>query len=163
MNQTAEEVLKFVEDEDVKFIRLAFRDAYGVQKNISVMPGEVVKAFEEGIPINARQVAGFRDCPHASLYLKPETDTMAILPWRPDSGRVLRLFCDLLTPDGVPYESDTRAIMRLRQPEKRASPLNSAMLPNSTFLQRMMKEDRPKRPMTTPVTWISRPLTSAKT
>ncbi len=112
MNQTAEEVLKFVEDEDVKFIRLAFRDAYGVQKNISVMPGEIVKAFEEGIPINARQVAGFRDCPYASLYLKPETDTMAILPWRPDSGRVLRLFCDLLTPDGVPYESDTRAILK---------------------------------------------------
>ena len=103
MNQTAEEVLKFVEDEDVKFIRLAFRDAYGVQKNISVMPGEVVKAFEEGIPINARQVAGFRDCPYASLYLKPETDTMSILPWRPDSGRVLRLFCDLLTPDGARY------------------------------------------------------------
>ena len=53
MNTTFEDVLKFIEDEDVKFIRMAFRDAYGVQKNISVMPGELKKAFEDGIPIEA--------------------------------------------------------------------------------------------------------------
>ena len=112
MNYKFDELMKFIEDEDVKFIRLAFRDAYGVQKNISVMPGEMKKAFEDGIPINARAVAGFQDCPYASLYLKPETDTMAILPWRPDSGRVLRMFCSVFTPEGEEYVSDTRAILK---------------------------------------------------
>ena len=53
-----EEVLKYSEEEDVKFIRLAFRDAYGVQKNISVMPGELKKAFDGGAPISARDIAG---------------------------------------------------------------------------------------------------------
>ena len=48
MEYTIDEVMKYIEDEDVKFIRLAFRDAYGVQKNISVMPSEVKKAFENG-------------------------------------------------------------------------------------------------------------------
>ncbi len=112
MDYTIEEVLKYIEEEDVKFIRLAFRDAYGIQKNISVSPGEVKKAFEDGAPINARVIAGFEDCPYASLYLKPDPDTLAILPWRPDSGRVLRMFCDVYTPDGDVYISDSRALLK---------------------------------------------------
>lgn len=112
MLYTFEEVMKYIEEEDVKFIRLAFRDAYGVQKNISVMPGELKKAFEDGAPINAREIAGFEDCPYAVLYLKPDPGTMAILPWRPDSGRVLRMFCNVYTPGGEEYVSDTRALLK---------------------------------------------------
>ena len=112
MEYTVDEVMKYIEEEDVKFIRLAFRDAYGVQKNIAVMPGEIPKAFEEGIPINAHQIAGFEDCPYASLYLRPDASTLAILPWRPDSGRVLRMFCDMYTPEGSAYISDTRFILK---------------------------------------------------
>ena len=70
MSYTIEEVLSQIEEEDVRFVRLAFRDAFGVQKNIAVMPGEVRKAFEYGISINARAVAGFAENPYASLYLK---------------------------------------------------------------------------------------------
>ncbi len=112
MNYTMDEVMRFIDEEDVKFIRLAFRDAYGVQKNISVMPGEVKKAFEDGTPINAKEIAGFKDSEYASLYLKPDPDTLAILPWRPDSGKVLRMFCDVFTPEGKEYTSDTRAILK---------------------------------------------------
>ena len=112
MDYTIDEVLGFIEEEDVKFIRLAFRDAYGVQKNVSVTPGEMTKAFADGIPFHARAVRGFEDSPYASLYLKPNPDTMAILPWRPDSGRVLRMFCDVYTPEGEPYASDTREILK---------------------------------------------------
>ena len=49
MKYTPEEVLEYIREEDVKFIRLAFLDAYGIQKNISVMAGEVKKAFEDEI------------------------------------------------------------------------------------------------------------------
>lgn len=112
MNYIVEEVMKYIEEEDVKFIRLAFRDAYGVQKNISVLPGEVYKAFDGGAPISAREIAGFRDSPYGTLYLKPDPETLSILPWRPDHGRVLRMFCDVCTPEGEVYASDTRAILR---------------------------------------------------
>lgn len=112
MEYTFDEVMKYIEEEDAKFIRLAFRDAYGVQKNIAVMPGEMKKAFEEGIPVNARQIAGFRESPYASLYLRPDSSTLAELPWRPDRGRVLRMLCDLYTPDGEAYEGDTRKILK---------------------------------------------------
>ena len=112
MEYTFEEVMKYIEEEDAKFIRLAFRDAFGVQKNIAVSLGEIRKAFEEGIPINARQIAGFEDCPYAALYLRPDASTLAVLPWRPESGRVLRMYCDVYTPEGEAYEADTRWILK---------------------------------------------------
>ena len=112
MEYAVDEIMKYIEEEDAKFIRLAFRDAYGVQKNISVMPGEIRKAFDSGIPINPRRIAGFRDYPYASLFLKPDPSTLSVLPWRPDSGKVLRMYCDLYTPDGERVEADTRAILK---------------------------------------------------
>ncbi len=112
MNYLPEEILEFIEEEDVKFIRLAFRDAYGIQKNISVMPGELQKAFSEGIPINAMAIAGFEGSRYSNLYLKPDASTLAVLPWRPESGRVIRMFCDVCTPEGAIFEADTRGILK---------------------------------------------------
>ena len=112
MQYTVEDVLKYVEEEDAKFIRLAFCDAFGVQKNISVMPGELKKAFEDGAPICAKEIAGFRGSPYAKLYLKPDPSTLAVLPWRPDSGRVLRMFCDVYTANGEEILSSTRNVLK---------------------------------------------------
>ena len=111
MDYTREEVLKYIEEEDAKFIRLAFRDAFGLQKNISVMPTELNKAFDCGIPINAREIAGFHNGSCQNLYLKPDPTTLSVLPWRSESGQVLRMFCDLYTADGKEYEADTRYIL----------------------------------------------------
>lgn len=112
MDHSFDEIIKYIEEEDVKFIRLAFRDAFGVQKNLSVMPGEIMKAFNEGIPVKAAEFAGFEDSPHSSLYLKPDPSTITVLPWRPDNGRVFRMFCDLYTPEGDHFEADTRRILK---------------------------------------------------
>ncbi len=112
MNYKLDEIMEYIEEEDAKFIRLAFRDAFGVQKNISIMPNEIRKAFEEGIPINAKSVEGFENYKDSTLFLKPDPATLAVLPWRPDSGRVVRMFCDVCTGDGNPYEADTREILK---------------------------------------------------
>ncbi len=119
MNITQQEVLRFVEENDVKFIRLAFCDLYGRLKNISIQPGELDRAFEGGIPFDAAAVRGFSDV-QGDLHLLPDPATLSVLPWRPQSGRVIRLFCDLRYPDGSPYESYGRAILR-RAVEKAAS------------------------------------------
>ena len=105
--------MEYIEEEDAKFIRLAFRDAYGIQKNISIMPSEIHNAFKDGISINARAIRGFESYKEPNLYLKPDPSTMAVLPWRPDTGRVLRMFCDVCTADGTPYEADTRNLLRV--------------------------------------------------
>ena len=111
-NNIIEEVMKYIEEEDAKFIRLAFRDAFGTQKKISVMPGEIRKAVERGVPSNAREIAGYREGPNGLLYLKPDAETLTVLPWRPDRGRVLRMYCDVFTPAGEVYAADTRAFLK---------------------------------------------------
>ncbi len=111
MNITQQEVIRFVEENDVKFIRLAFCDLYGRLKNISIQPGELNRAFEGCIPFDAAAVRGFADV-GGDLHLIPDPTTLSVLPWRPQSGRVIRLFCDLAYPGGSPYESYGRAILR---------------------------------------------------
>ena len=109
---TKSEVLEFIEEEDVKFIRLAFFDLKGKQKNISIMPSELGRAFETGIPFDASAIEGFEGPEKSELYLKPDPSTLAIIPWRPATGKVVRMFCNILTPDGNPYLKDSRTILQ---------------------------------------------------
>lgn len=111
MNYSNQEVLQFVAEEDVKFIRLAFCDVFGIQKNISIMPSELPRAFSHGIAIDASAINGFEDEVHSDLFLHPDPDTLAVLPWRPEHGRVVRMFCNITYPDGTPYINDTRSIL----------------------------------------------------
>ena len=111
MKYSREEILQYVAEEDVKFIRLAFCDVRGRQKNISVMPGELERALDGGIAIDASAIAGFGGEVRSDLLLRPDPATLAPLPWRPEHGRVVRLFCTLENPDGSPCQADTRALL----------------------------------------------------
>lgn len=112
MKYSKEEVIQFVREEDVKFIRLAFCDVFGKQKNISIMPPELSRAFEYGIAIDASAIVGFGDESHSDLFLHPEAETLAPLPWRPEHGRVVRMFCSITYPNGKIFECDTRSILK---------------------------------------------------
>lgn len=92
MTYTMKEVLQFVKENDVKFIRLAFCDILGVQKNISIMPDELDRAFESGISFDASAISGFLNIENSDLFLYPDPSTLSILPWRPQQGRVVRFF-----------------------------------------------------------------------
>ena len=112
MKYSKEEVLQYMQEEDVKFIRLAFCDVFGKQKNISIMPQELPRAFEHGIAIDASAIAGFGDESHSDLFLHPDTDTLMPLPWRPENGRVVRMFCSITYPNGKIFECDTRSLLK---------------------------------------------------
>ncbi len=104
--------MQYVHEEDVKFIRLAFCDVFGRQKNISIMPEELPRAFEYGIAFDASAIAGFGDETHSDLLLHPEPETLTQLPWRPEHGRVVRMFASISYPDGRPFECDTRNLLK---------------------------------------------------
>lgn len=120
MNHTMSDVVDFIEENDVKFIRLAFCDIFGVQKNISIMPGELSRAFENGICFDASSFAGFMHIEDSDLLLFPDPSTMSILPWRPSQGRVVRFYCDIKYPNGAPFEGDGRHILREAVAQARA-------------------------------------------
>ena len=121
MKYSKQEVIQYVQEEDVKFIRLSFCDVFGRQKNISIMPSELPRAFEYGIAFDASAIAGFGDETHSDLLLHPEADTLMILPWRPEHGRVVRMFCNISYPDGTPFECDSRTILKKAVQEAEAS------------------------------------------
>lgn len=112
MNHTMTEVLEFINENDVKFIRLAFCDIFGNQKNISIMPEELPRAFDYGISFDASAISGFMNVEESDLFLVPDPVTLSVLPWRPSHGRVVRFFCDIKHPDGRPFEGDGRNILR---------------------------------------------------
>ncbi|MBR3398063.1 MAG: glutamine synthetase [Lachnospiraceae bacterium] len=111
MKYTKDEVLQYVLEEDVKFIRLAFCDVFGRQKNISIMPEELPRAFQYGIAFDASAIAGFGDEAHSDLFLHPDPSTLALLPWRPEHGKVVRMYSSITYPDGTPFECDTRNLL----------------------------------------------------
>ncbi len=112
MKRTAQDILNFVEDNDVKFVRLAFCDIFGNQKNISLFASELPRAFEEGVCFDGSSIAGFMHTEESDLVLWPDPDTVSILPWRPAEGRVMRMYCDITLPDGKPFEGNCRSYLK---------------------------------------------------
>lgn len=112
MKYSKEEILQYVREEDVKFIRLAFCDVFGKQKNISIMSEELPRAFEYGIAFDASAIAGFGDETRCDLLLHPDPETLMLLPWRPEHGKVVRMFTSISYPDGTPFECDTRSLLK---------------------------------------------------
>lgn len=112
MKYSREEVIQYIQEDDVKFIRLAFCDVFGTQKNISIMPDELPRAFAHGIAFDASSIKGFGDETHSDLFLKPDIETLTVLPWRPEHGKVVRMFSNIIYPSGDIYECDTRNLLK---------------------------------------------------
>lgn len=108
-----EYVLRQVKDNNVKFIRFWFTDVLGILKSFSITPAELETALEEGMGFDGSSIEGFARIEESDMMAKPDTETFTILPWRASEGmNVARMFCDVLKPDGTPYEGDPRWILK---------------------------------------------------
>ena len=120
MTYSENEILQYMREEDVKFIRLAFCDVFGKRKNISIMPEELPRAFETGIAFDASAIAGFGDETRSDLFLHPEPETLTALPWRPEHGRVVQMLAGISHPDGTPFACDPRFILKQAMEQAKA-------------------------------------------
>ncbi|MCI9041070.1 glutamine synthetase family protein [Dubosiella newyorkensis] len=109
---TIDELLSFLEEEDVRFIRLTFYDMYGVQKNISILPDLLPRALQEGIAIDTFAIPSLSARSGNTLYLKPDPKTMSVLPWRSNEGNVISLICSIYEADGSPCAYDGRRMLQ---------------------------------------------------
>jgi len=148
MIYSAEDVYEYAEQEDVKFIRLAFCDVTGRQKNISIMPEELERAFSYGISFDASAIAGFGGPVGSDLFLHPIPSTLNVLPWRPSRGKVVKMFCRITHPDGTPFAMDSRAI--LERAVKEADALGCAVSFGAEFEFYLFKTDETGAPTAEP-------------
>ena len=112
MKYSKDDVIQYVQEEDVKFIRLTFCDVFGKQKNIAIMPDELPRAFEYGISFDASSISGFGDETRSDFLLHPDPETIMPFPWRPEHGRVVQMFSGIYHPDGTPFACDTRNLLK---------------------------------------------------
>ena len=114
--QEREEAIEFVlrtaRENDVRFIRLWFTDILGALKGFAITVAELETALLRGMGFDGSSIEGFARIDESDMVAMPDPTTFRILPWRPRQNAVARVFCDVLTPDGQPFEGDPRYILR---------------------------------------------------
>ena len=106
------DILRIVKEEDVQFIRMQFTGLFGQLKNVAVTASQIERALDGEIMLDGSSIQGSVRVEESDQYLRPDPDTFAILPWRPQYGKVARLICDIYNPDGTPFEGDPRNILK---------------------------------------------------
>ena len=118
---TPEDIIRRVRDEDIQFIRMQFTDIFGQLKNVAITASQIERAVSNQIMMDGSSIEGFVRVEESDQYLWPDLDTFAVLPWRPQYGKVARLICDVHNPDGTPFVGDPRGV--LKQTLRRAEAL----------------------------------------
>src|SRR2546423_695698 len=110
--KTADDVKAIVEERNIRFIRFWFTDILGQLKSFSINKAELDDAFEGGMGFDGSSITGFNAIEESDMIAQPDLSTFAVLPWRPETQGVARMFCDILTPSRDPYEGDPRYVLR---------------------------------------------------
>ena len=112
MDDPREFVLQTCKDQDIKFIRLWFTDILGSLKSFAITVEELEQAMQEGMGFDGSSIEGFARIDESDMVAMPDATTFQILPWRPRERGVARMFCDILMPDGSPFEGDPRYVLK---------------------------------------------------
>lgn len=112
MSFTKKQIMQTVESEKVDFIRLQFTDLFGTLKNVAIPASQLEKALDNQIMFDGSSIEGFARIEESDMYLYPDYDTFALMPFIEGYGKVARLICDVYRPDGTPFENDPRYILK---------------------------------------------------
>jgi len=110
--KTHDDVLKSVKDLEVSFIQFWFTDVLGVLKSFVVTPQEIEVGLNEGMGFDGSSIEGFARIEESDLVAMPDPSTFQLFPWEDNGVRIARLICDVVTPDGQPYEGDSRYVLK---------------------------------------------------
>lgn len=115
MNSTEKaSVIEKVKHYGVRFIRLQFTDVTGILKNVAIPVSQLEKALNGELMFDGSSIEGFARIEESDMYLIPDPGTFAVMPWRPASGAVARMICDVYTPEPnkVPFLGDPRSNLK---------------------------------------------------
>ncbi len=118
--EDTEFVLQTARERNVKFIRLWFTDIVGSLKSIAITVEELENALEDGMVFDGSSIEGFARTDESDMVALPDPATFQVIPWRPQEMSVARMFCDIVLPDGRPFDGDPRYVLR-RNIERAAS------------------------------------------
>ena len=120
LTEEAQYVLRTIEERGIRFVRLWFTDVLGFLKAFTITSQELEGAFTEGMGFDGSSIEGFARIQESDMVAMPDPSTFQIIPW-PNEAEVARIFCDVLRPDGMPFDGDPRYV--LKRQLKRAADL----------------------------------------
>ncbi|MCD6361700.1 MAG: glutamine synthetase [Armatimonadetes bacterium] len=110
--QCAEEALQAAADGNVKFVRLWFTDVLGFLKSFAITVENLEDAIWNGRGFDGSSIQGFARIDESDMIALPDPTTFTILPWRGTEAPVAKMFCDVVHPDGRPYEFCPRQVLK---------------------------------------------------
>src|ERR687884_523730 len=110
--ESRRQVRERIEQERVEFVLLWFSDIEGHLKSFAVTPSEVEDALDDGMGFDGSSITGFNAIEESDMVAIPDPETFQVMPWREGETKVARMICDIVTPDGKPYEGDPRYVLR---------------------------------------------------
>jgi glutamine synthetase len=105
-------VLRRVEKEKAEFVLLWFTDLEGHLKSFAITPHELEAALDDGMGFDGSSITGFNAIEESDMVAIPDPETFQMMPWKEGETRVARMICDVVTPDGKPYDGDPRYVLR---------------------------------------------------
>jgi len=110
--KTAEDVKRIVKERNVSFVQFWFTDVLGMLKSFAITPSELEEGLTEGMGFDGSSIEGFARIEESDMIAKPDPVTFELVPWRDAEKPVARMFCDILNPDGSPYQGDPRYVLK---------------------------------------------------
>ena len=110
--EAIEYILREARENDVKFIRLWFTDILGNLKGFAITVEELESALTRGMGFDGSTIEGYARSVESDMYALPDPNTFSLLPWRPRTNAVARMFCDIITPGEEPFEGDPRFVLQ---------------------------------------------------
>jgi glutamine synthetase len=101
-----------IEKEGIEFVLLWFTDIEGHLKSFAVTPSEIGAALDDGMGFDGSSITGFNAIEESDMVAIPDPETFQLMPWKEGETKVARMICDIVTPDGNPYEGDPRYVLR---------------------------------------------------
>lgn len=139
-----QDIVRMVEENDVKFIRLQFTDILGTMKNIAITTSQLEKALNNEIMFDGSSIDGFVRIEESDMYLYPDLDTFVILPWTTSGeGTVAKIICDVYRPDGTPFEGDPRYVLKKMLAEAKALGYDFKVGPECEFFLFELEDGKP--------------------
>lgn len=107
-----DDILKMCQDEEIRFLRMQFTDIFGVNKNVEVPASQFDKALNGEILFDGSSIEGFARIEESDMLLNPDLDSFRIMPWQNSEGKIARVICDIMNPDGTPFEGCPRGTLK---------------------------------------------------
>ncbi len=110
--KTTAEILKYIEEQEVRFIDMNFTDIRGKWQHITQHSSNFTKdSIEKGVVFDSSSVAGWSELHKSDMLLKPDITHITYDPFA--AQKTIKVFCDIFEPSSrAPYQRDPRGVAR---------------------------------------------------